>query len=115
VTTEKERIRGKWWLLCRWEGDTAKQQARAIRVRKAAKVLALDVSCPPPIQLEGSACQFFGLKPNNRPSFGDCCNFGWTDFGGHSSRPYILGVSLSKHARINFIIIDYCCIGQNYL
>jgi hypothetical protein len=67
---EKERIRGKWWLLCRWEGDTAKQQARAIGVRKAAKVLELDVSCLPPIQLEGSARQFFGLKPNNHPSFG---------------------------------------------
>ena len=37
---------------------------------KAAKILALDVSCPPPIELEGSVRQFFGLKPNNRPSFG---------------------------------------------
>jgi len=37
---------------------------------KAAKVLALDVSCPPPIWLEGSARQFFGFKPNERQSFG---------------------------------------------
>ena len=34
-------------------------------MRKAAKVLALDVSCPPLIQLEGSTHQFFGLKPKN--------------------------------------------------
>jgi hypothetical protein len=112
---EKERIRGKWWLLCRWEGDTAKQQARAIGVRKAAKVLELDVSCPPPIQLEGSARQFFWFETKQPPKFWDCRNFGWTYFGGHPSRPYILGVSMSKHARINLIIIDYCCIGQNYL
>lgn len=39
-------------------------------MQKAAKVLALDALCLPLIQLEGSARQFFGLKPNNRPSFG---------------------------------------------